>query len=170
MYGSVSGGDTYFSTQFHSYDWDQASNADKSKALTLASELIDQFDYAEQKYAIVQVGDCEDYENKAAYEAAIRAANASQPHEFPRGTVNTVPTEIEEAAYLIAKALLSGRDPEMDLETATNKNSRYGDLSTSTDVEGNTMEHIAHLIPSPRAWNKIRPFLRERDEFRFSRG
>lgn len=168
MYGSVSEGDTFFEGELHTYDWDTASNADKTKALTVASRLIDQFEYAEQKYTIDALGDPDNY-TEAAWEAAVQAANASQPHEFPRGDVNTVPTEIEQAAYLIAKALLSGRDPEMDLETQTNKNTRYGQLSSSRDVAGNTLEHISHLIPSPRAWNLIRPFLRDRDTFCYSR-
>lgn len=170
MYGSVAGGDTYFALRLHTFDWDQASNSDKEKALNAAADLIDQFDYAGQKYAVHQVGNRSDYASQEAYESAIQAANASQPHEFPRGSVNTVPVDIEHAAYLIAKALLSGRDPELDLETATNKNSRFGDLATSTDVEGNTMEHIAHLIPSPKAWNLIRPYLRSGTGFLHKRG
>lgn len=168
MYGTVIDGDTYFASRLHAYDWEVSSTADKTKALVQASELIDQFDYLEQKYTIAALGDSADY-TVAAWDAAVQAANLAQPHEFPRGTSTTIPTEIEEAAYLIAKALLSGRDPEIDLETQTNKNSRFGQLSTSRDVAGNTLEHIAHLIPSPQAWNKIRPFLRDRDTFCLNR-
>lgn len=158
MYGSVSAGDTFFASRLHSYDWTSASTADKTKALSQAAEYIDQFDYADQKYAVTLLGD-------DPTEAEIQAANESQPHEFPRGTSSTVPTEIEEAAYLIAKALLSGRDPEVDLENQTLRTARIGQLSSSRDVDGNTQDHIAHLIPSPQAWNKIRPFLRERNLF-----
>lgn len=161
-YGTVAGGDTYFNARLHGWDWKQASNADKLAALVEATELIDQFDYAEQKYAICALG-----ENPT--EAQIQTANASQPLEFPRGTVNTVPTEIEEATYLIAQALLSGRDPEQDLENQTLKTARMGQLTSGRDVVGNTNEHIAHLIPSARAWNKIRPFLRDRNTFTIER-
>ena len=162
MYGSVSGGDTYFGARLHNYDWQNSSNADKSAALTEASELIDQFDYVEQKYAICLLGD-------SPTEAQIQAANVSQPHEFPRGDSATVPDDIEQAAYLIAQALLSGRDPEQDLENQTLRSARMGQLSSGRDVVGNTNEHIAHLIPSPKAWNKIRPFLRERNSFDLKR-
>lgn len=157
MYGTVIGGDAYFLSRLHSYDWLSSSNADKLKALVQATELIDQFQFQCQKYAIQVLVD--------PTEAEIQAANAAQPDEFPRGDVNTVPIEIENAAYLIAKALLSGRDPEMDLETQTNKTSRFGQLSSSRDVDGNTLEHLSHLIPSPLAWNLIRPFLRETKSF-----
>lgn len=168
MYGTVNAGDTYFNARLHGWDWKNASNADKTAALVEASELIDQFDYAEQKYTIDQLGDRNDY-TQEAWETAIQAANASQPHEFPRGDVNTVPTEIEEATYLIANALLSGRDPEQDLENQTLRTARMGQLSSARDVGGNTNEHIAHLIPSVKAWHKIRPFLRSRDGFCFDR-
>lgn len=168
-YGSVAGGDAFFANRLHAYDWEQSSNADKLKALVQATELIDQFAYASQKYAVIQLGDRDNY-TAAAWATAVQGANTSQPLEFPRGTVNTVPTEIENATYLIAKALLSGRDPELDLETQTNKTARYGQLSTSRDVDAKALEHIAHLIPSPQAWNLIRPFLRHPRGFSLQRG
>ena len=168
MYGSVVGGDTYFAARLHSWDWENASAGDKAKALTQASELINQFDYVEQKYTIAALGLQSDY-TVEAWEAAVIAANIAQPDEFPRGDSSTVPTEIEEATYLIAQALLSGRDPEQDLENQTLKVARLGQLSSQRDVDGNTMEHLSHLIPSPLAWNKIRPFLRERNQFCLNR-
>ena len=162
MYGSVVDGDNYFAARLHNYDWISASGTDRLAALVQATELINQFDYIEQKYAIVALG-------TKPTEAEVRTANISQPDEFPRGDSATIPTEIIEAAFLIAQALLSGRDPELDLENQTLKTVRFGQLSSARDVEGNTNEHIAHLIPSPLAWNKIRPFLRERNKFCFNR-
>lgn len=167
-YGTVVGGDTYFASRLHAWDWENASAADKAKALTQATELIDQFDYVEQKFTIAALGSQSDY-TAAAWEAAVTAANIAQPLEFPRGDSSTIPDPIIEATYLIAQALLSGRDPEQDLENQTLKVARMGQLSSQRDVEGNTMEHLAHLIPSPLAWNKIRPFLRERTQFCLNR-
>ena len=157
-YGTVGDGDTFFAARLHSWDWENASNADKLKALTQATQLIDQFDYQGQKYAVTALG-------TTYTEAQLQAANVSQPLEFPRGDINTVPAEIERATYLIAKELLAGRDPNIELEMALNKNTRYGQLSSSKDVEGKALEHIAHLIPSPEAWNLIKPFLRHRSSF-----
>ena len=168
MYGSVAEGDTFFANRLHRYDWEVSSAADKAAALTQAAELIDQFDYQGQKYTIQAVYDALP-ESEEITLAQIQAANAAQPHEFPRGTTNTVPVEIEKAAYLIAQALLSGRDPEMDLENRTMKASRLGQLATQFDTEGNTQEHIAHLIPSPQAFNLIKPFFRERNRFTINR-
>jgi len=157
-YGTVAEGDTYFAARLFSWDWDNATFDDKEKAMQHATDLINQFDYVGQKYAVTILG-CD------ATDDAKKTANLSQVNEFPRGDVNTVPVEIEQAAYLIAQKLLSGRDPEMDLEGLAVKFERYGPVQSSYERGGNLLEHLAHLIPSPQAWNLIRPFLRERNKF-----
>jgi len=167
-YGSVAEGNTFYAARLHSFDWDNAIPADKLKALVQASELIDQFDYLGQKYAVQQVIDAQDdYYDWCTDEAqeTLRTADLSQELQFPRGSSNTVPTEIEHACYLIAKALLSGRDPEADLENLAIRSSAYGGVRTTYQREGNNQSHISHLIPSPQAFNLICPFFRERDAF-----
>jgi hypothetical protein len=167
-YGSVAAGDTFFGARLHAYDWDRSTPADKLKALVQASELIDQFDYIGQKatvYTLVQASDEDTDWTTDTNRALIQAAEEAQPLEFPRDADSTVPTEIENATYLIAKALLSGRDPEADLENLAVRQSQYGGVKTTYQREGNNQEHLAHLIPSPQAFNLIRPFFRERDLF-----
>jgi hypothetical protein len=167
-YGSVSGGNTFFAARLHSYDWDRSTPADKLAALVQATELIDQFQYIGQKAAVQTVLDnlgCDADLTTDENQALLEAAEISQPLEFPRGDDSTVPTAIETAAYLIAKALLSGRDPEADLENLAVKQSQYGGVKTTYQREGNNQEHTAHLIPSPQAFNLIRPYFRERDLF-----
>lgn len=161
-YGTIAAGDVYFAARLFSWDWSQATADDKAKALQHAADLIDQFDYIGDKYAIAALGDDPD-------EDAVKAANLTQPNEFPRGDTNTVPVEIEQAAYLIAQKLLSGRDPDMDLEGLSVKSERYGSVSSSYDREGNTQEHMAHLIPSPQAFNLLKPFFRLRNVFQTKR-
>ena len=158
FYGTVVDGDAYFAARMFSWDWENATTEDKEKALQTATDLIDQFDYLGQKYAVTILGD-------DASDEQLKAANLSQPNEFPRGDVAAVPAEIEYATYLIAQRLLSGRDPQMDLEGLSVKFEKYGSVQSSYDRSGNTQEHLAHLIPSPQAWNLIKPFLRERNVF-----
>lgn len=158
FYGTAVDGDAYFAARLFSWDWDTATTEDKEKALQTATDLIDQFDYLGDKYAIAILGDDPSDEQR-------KAANLSQTNEFPRGDVDLVPAEIEYATYLIAQRLLSGRDPQMDLEGLSVKFERYGSVQSSYDRSGNTQEHLAHLIPSPQAWNLIKPFLRERNVF-----
>jgi hypothetical protein len=164
MYGTVELGDAFFASRLHKYDWEVSSPADKAAALNQAAELIDQFNYAGQKTPVQALYDALP-SGQYPTDAEIKAASATQPHEFPRGTDTEVPEDIKKAAYLIAMALLGGRDPNADLENRTMKASRIGQLMTQFDTEGNTQEHIAHLIPSPQAFNLIRPYFRPRDEF-----
>jgi hypothetical protein len=170
-YGTVNEANTFFSTRLWTYDWDNASVADRAKALQHATDLIDQFDYVGQKYAVAIL-----YGTSTApltpTDAEIRAAELSQPLQFPRGedadASSTIPTEVEQACYLIAKALMT-RDPEADLEALATKKSQYGDVRTEYNRDGNLLDHVQHLIPSPQAWNLLRPFLRRRNTFSVKR-
>ena len=158
FYGTVTDGDAYFAARLFSWDWSQATADDKAKALQAATDLINQFDYIGQKYVVEALGE-------DATEAEQATASLTQPNEFPRGASSDIPVEIEYATYLIAQKLLSGRDPEMDLEGLSVKSERYGGVSSSYDRTGNTQEHLAHLIPSPQAFNLLRPFFRLRNVF-----
>jgi hypothetical protein len=173
-YGTVNGGNTFFGARLHSYDWDQATVADRLAALVQATELIDQFDYLGYKKTVQEALDAieavDGDPTTDANKEVLRLAELAQPLEFPRGTATTdVPDEIEQATYLIAKALLGGRDPDMDLEALSTRGVQYGDVKTLYTRSGNHQEHTTHLIPSPQAWNLIRPFLRERNQFKLNR-
>lgn len=123
-YGSLVGGDAFFASRLHNFDWVNATAGDQQKALVSATDLIDQFGYDDQKYPVSIL-------DSDATDEEFRLADLSQELEFPRGSVNTVPTEIEHACYLIAQALLSGRDPEMDLESLAATSTAYGSVRTS---------------------------------------
>ena len=172
-YGTLSAANIYFASRLHVYDWDISAVADRQKALQSATDLIDQFDYIGQKYPVQVVedaitavnGDC----TTDANQEALRVAEESQDLEFPRGDSSTIPSEIETACYLIAKALLSGRDPDADLESLSVKSAAYGGVRTAYQRDGANQEHMAHLIPSPQAFNLIRPFFREGDSFSVKR-
>ena len=130
MYGTVEGGDAFFAQRLNSWEWQNATDSDKAKALNQAAELIDQFQYVE---------------------------------------FETVPETFATAAYLIAKALMSGRDPELDLEHLATSSESYGAVRTSYDREGTLQEHLAHLIPSPQAFNLLRPWFSEAKVFKIKR-
>jgi hypothetical protein len=168
-YGSVAGGDAFFAARLHAFDWTYASQADRLKALVQATELIDQFDYIGQKYTVQVYMDANTDPCADGYDDGLAEAELAQPLQFPRGSSTTIPSEIERATYLIAQRLLSGRDPEADLESLVLKSAGYGDARSQYDRSGNTQEHMTHLIPSPQAWNLIKPFLRARNQFTIKR-
>lgn len=145
-YGSLTKADLFFSHRLHAFDWTNSPAADKVRALYHASMLIDKFNFIGTK------------------------VSATQLLEWPRqcvdsdGNVTTIsngqiPTPIDEAAYLIAEALLGGRDPQQDFEALMNKVETFGPIRTEFERARGPQEHLANLIPSPDAWQRIKPFL-----------
>lgn len=157
-YGSVAGGDLFHAVRIHSWDWNNATLIDKTKALYSAQQLIDRFAFVGVK------------------------TDSDQVLEFPRtrtlddGTVCLIggsagiPTSIEQAAYLIADALLGGRDPQADFEALNVKVETFGPVRTEFDTSRNAKNHVANLIPSPAAWSLILPFLRVSSAFTQKKG
>ena len=147
-YGTVEGGDLYFNRRFHTWDWANGTLEDKVKAMYQATESIDQFCYA---------GD---------------PVEEDQGLQFPRdrtedngdvvliGDTADVPEQIVESAYLIAEALMSGRDPQTEFEAQNVKVETFGPIRTEMATGVGPQAHISNLIPSPVAWTKILPFLR----------
>lgn len=157
-YGSVAGGDLFHAVRVHSWDWNNATPQDKTKALYTAQQLIDRFAYTGVK------------------------TDSDQVLEFPRtrtladGTVCLIggsagiPTSIEQAAYLIADALVGGRDPQADFEALNVKVETFGPVRTEFDTRRNAKNHVANLIPSPSAWALILPFLASASSFTQKKG
>ena len=167
FYGTMVEANSYFSSRLHTGDWDISTADDRMAAMVEAAELIDQFDYIGEKFSVQESLDALGSVDLSTDEnqATLRAAELSQALEFPRGDSNVVPEEIERAGYLIAKALLSGRSPDDDLEGLSVKSTQYGGVKTTYHRSGIDQEHTAHLIPSAQAWTLIRPFIRERSAF-----
>lgn len=157
-YGSVAAGDLFHAVRVHSWDWNNATVLDKTKALYHAEQLIDRFAFTGEK------------------------TDSDQDLEFPRtrtlddGTVCLIggsagiPTSIEQAAYLIADALLGGRDPQADFEALNVKVETFGPVRTEFDTSRNAKNHVANLIPSPGAWALILPFLAVSSAFTQKKG
>lgn len=157
-YGSVAGGDLFHAVRIHAWDWNNATLIDKVKSLYNAHQLIDRFAFVGVK------------------------TDSDQTLEFPRtrtlddGTVCLIggsagiPTSIEQAAYLIADALLGGRDPQADFESLNVKVETLGPARTEYDTTRSAKNHVANLIPSPAAWALILPFLAVSSSFTQKKG
>lgn len=157
-YGTVDGGDAFMASQLHAWDWNNATTYDKARALQHARTLIDKFNFIGSKIS------------------------STQNLEFPRQCVNSttgaitevgggvIPADIKEAAYLIADALLSGRDPDEDFESQRVKVETFGPVRTEYATDKGPMDHTSNLIPSPSAWARIRPWLMISTSFDLNRG
>lgn len=155
MYGTVAGGDTYFSTRLHTDAWDNASPADKTKALTSASQAIDALAFTGYKHTVwllFQDTDCPE-------DADIDAAHVSQLAQFPRGRDTVVPTDIDNAAYEESLALLGGTDPFDALSNFGIQSEAFAGVSV-TYSHTTAPPHLANGIASARAWQYLSRFLR----------
>ena len=157
---------SYFAQRLHETAWTDASDADREKALIAARGIIDALNYkgiqAQRLYALAA-------RTHPPSQDEIRAAEASQPLEFPRGADTEVPEAIRIAEYEIAYALLDGKDPELELENLAISAMGYGAVKTSYERSQLPIEHIINLVPSSVAWRLLKPFLRDSDALKLSR-
>lgn len=147
IYGDIIPGDLFVQQRLHAWDWENAGTLDKLKALYYATQLINQFNFIGCKTVSTQY-----------LEFPRTRVDANDVTQLIGGTA-LIPVEIEEAAYLIADALLSGRDPELDFESLRAKVETFGPVRTEFATGVGPPEHMANLIPSPAAWAKIKPFV-----------
>lgn len=179
-YGSRALADTYFGTQLWATDWTGASDADKDKALAMATEAIDSLKYKGVKHSVWQalVDDGGDATETSEYllantdltELELQAAYDSQENQFPRDSEDTtVPDAILWAVYEEAKSLLSGRDAEQEFRNLELNSDGVGSNRVTMDRTGIWPEHTAHLITSPLAWKYIQRFLDKNNGFNIRR-
>ena len=164
-YGSPDEADEYFANRLHETAWTEASANDRRKALIAARGIIDALNYKGNKHTVYTLLQA----NPSAAQDDIRAAEANQPLEFPRGADTEVPEAIRVAEYEIAHALLDGKDPELELENLAVSAMGYGAVKTSYERSQLPIEHIINLVPSSAAWRLLKPFLRDSDALKLLR-
>jgi hypothetical protein len=165
IYGTLFEATEYFTNRLHETAWTNANGADRGKALIAARAVIDALNYKGDKasvYALLAA-------NPTATAEQIRATEASQALEFPRGADTAVPEAVRVAQYEIAYALLDGKDPEIELENLAVTAMSYGAAKTNYERSQLPIEHIVNLVPSSVAWRLLKPFLRDSDALRLSR-
>ncbi len=143
-YCSVDFANLYFLSCLGTAPWDDASDADKEKALLRATILIDRLNYAGEK------------------------TDADQRRQFPRGGDTVIPESIKFSACHIALALLDGIDPEMEIANSSVLQHKIGPINTNYD-RSRIADHIKAGIPSLEAWRYLYPYLRQMDSVRLSR-
>lgn len=164
-YGSVADATTYFANRLHEHAWTEAEIADRPKALLAATAIIDTLNFKGNKHPVHELLE----NNASATVAEVRAAEASQLLEFPRGSDTTVPQAIERACYEIAHALLDDIDPELELEALQISSAGYESVRTTYSRSQEPVVHIINGVPSSLAWRLLQPFLRDEDAIRLAR-
>jgi hypothetical protein len=168
-YGSVQEADTYFSMRLHEIAWSNSDPTDRPRALWAATQIIDTLNYKGHKATVHAVILSLPHHRREDMQEQIRAADAAQVHEFPRGTDTDVPDAILRACYEIAYSLLDGKDPELELENLGIVSQGYSSVRTTYSRNQVPIEHIINGVPNTLAWRLIRPFLRDGEEIKISR-
>lgn len=155
-YGTIEQGDLYFALQLNTDDWDDASTSDKSKALIMATQAINQLTFQGR-----------------ATPTALAAHMA-----FPRGAGGgitdfwlddiVIPTDVINASYEEAKSLLAGNDPHELLDNLRITSDKYAQVGTTYD-EFADVSHIRSGITSRKAWNLLKPFFRDKRTLAYRR-
>lgn len=161
-YGTLQEAIDYFAHRLHETAWTDSDSADRPKALWAATQIINTLNYKGVKSAVYAL-------DSSASEADIRAAEASQPMEFPRGTDTEVPEDIRRACYEIAYSLLDGKDPEAELENLGVISQGFASVRTTYQRSQVPIEHLINGVPNALAWRLIRPFLRDGDALKLVR-
>lgn len=164
-YGTLSEANAYFDMRLHERAWTLAPVADRPKALLSATLVIDTLNYKGYKNPVYELLTAD----SDATGEQIRAAEASQVLEFPRGADTTVPEAIRIATYEIAHALLDGKDPELELENLGIVSQGYSSVRTTYSRTQVPIEHLVNGIPNALAWRLLKPFMRDDDAIRLSR-
>jgi hypothetical protein len=165
IYGSISEANEYFELRLHSPAWLRATVSDRPKALWAATMVLDALNFKGYKAPVYTLLAAD----PDATTDEIRAAEATQALEFPRGEDTVVPENIRKASYEIAYSLLDGKDPEMELENLGITSQGYASVRTTYARNQVPIEHIINGVPSPQAWRWLRPFLRDDDAIKLSR-
>ena len=175
-YGTLTGANAYFDNRLHSESWSDSAPADRPKALTEASQLIDSLNYKGVKNSVWAIM----YEYNSSTEKfekildspptrnEIITADQAQELEFPRGQDSTVPSEIEWACYETALALLEGFDPEDAIDRLNVLRQSYAAVRTTYAADGD-LEYLVYGIPTARVWRWLKPYLCDDRLIRLSR-
>lgn len=170
FYGTIIEATEYFGKRLHEWAWSDASSTDQENALIAARRLIDGLAYKGYKATVYVVMEAHEGEEITdAIRLEIRAAEAAQPNEFPRGADSIIPEAIRIAQYELAHSLLDNKDPDMELELLAVTSATYGGVKTMFQRNQLPLEHLINLIPNVVAWRLLRPYLRDGDAIKLSR-
>lgn len=143
-YLSVANAQLYFNERLHTDAWDDASDADKLKALIMATRAIDKLNFIGEK------------------------ADPDQDLQFPRGDDVNVPIAIQEAICELAMRFLDDIDADMEIENVRIQENSISSINNTYDARV-VADYVLAGIPSPTAWQLLAPYLRDSREMNITR-
>ena len=135
QYCTIAIGQTYFDERLNTDAWDDATDADKNKALLMSTKRIERLNFLGVKY------------------------DDNQDLEFPRDDDTDVPAAIIYACCEEALALLDDVDLEIETENQRMVSLGYGNIRETSDTSMVSPWVVAG-ISSVEAWRFLRAYLR----------
>lgn len=144
MYISVADADAYFEKKYNSQLWVGSNSTAKSKALSEASLLLDNFNYVGTK------------------------TQDSQEHEFPRDSDTEIPEKMQWACAEIAYSIIDGFNVDESIAQLSITSQGFS-AARVTYTRDNVPEHLRYGIPSVLAWGYMRPYLQPVDMIKINK-
>lgn len=136
-------GDTYFASRLSAEAWTAAADGDKTKAVEMATQAINNLNFRGGKTV------------------------SSQTDQFPRGTAGVTPQAIKDACAEIALAYLDGFDPGIERDNLSAISQGLSSARTTFDKQYMEAHKIAG-VPIV-AWNLLLPYLASSSNFKINR-
>lgn len=155
-YISVDDAEDYFDERYGVDAWDDATDADKLKALVQSTRAIDRLNFAGSKTNIYN-------------HLILKQPLQDQELEFPRNSSTLVPDEIKFACCECALAFLDGVSIEDEIQRLITSSKNFSGMNESLNTTF-TLEYLKAGIPSVVAWNYLLPFLQDPQQIELSRG
>lgn len=134
LYASVTEVNTILSTMLHTQAWDEASSVDRAKAISISTQAFELLNFSGFK------------------------TRCDQPLQFPRNCNTVIPGQIKRAIALNALALLSGVEPDREVEKIGVLSRGFSSVKTSYSPWRAPIFFL-NGIASPSAWNLLQPYL-----------
>jgi len=145
--------------------WFAAPPADKQTAVIAATRIINRLNYKGFPAAVYHAREA------GATLSQLRELSDQQDLVFPRDEDTHIPRAIKEACCEIAFAILDGNNPEDEIRDLATVSEGIGPLSFRTTYDRTQApEWVLAGVPSPIAWQLLRPYLRDPRAIAVSRG
>ena len=143
QYATIAETETYLESVLSTDVWDDAIEADQTKALKMATRIIDRLPFSGDK------------------------TDDDQTLEFPRNDETDVPVEVQYACIELALVLLDDINPDYEYENLRLKSQGISSARVTYDVS--TPEHVLMGVPSISAWRYLKPYIKDLRSLNFSR-
>ena len=155
----------YLAGKLNASVWYAAPPADRHAAIIAATRIINRLNFKGVPAAVYHARE------SGASDVQIRALFDQQESAFPRDANTHIPQRVKDACCEIAFAILDGYDPDQEVRALATVSEGVGPLSIrATYDRTQAPEWVLAGVPTPTAWQLLRPYLRDPGTIRVSRG